>query len=523
MRVDWPTPVLAALAAALLCALAAATPASAQQIFAASSNSRLCLALSNARAPDGTTLRVESCNGSPAQQFVLQKDGMMQALGGHGRPGDGRQMCVDHWPDYASGAAVKVWPCRPSMPNDPQRWRRTTEGQLVSSAHQNGALCMAAHGSSVVIDRCSAVPSQIFNPRDARKPIMVRVEPSGAIPLGGTLTVVGENLDVGQIDFVLKSRDPSARTSSWNRTRYITNRSASRVQMSLGEVPAGSYTLQMVYVDGNNDIHDQDLTTPVVVDRPTRMGPPAIRAVQSPVNAGSRLVVRGENFADDARIMIGAATGGGSARALTLAEPPTRSRIVGTLPTDLQPGKYVIRVDNPRDGTHSSVESTLVLRPGQDAGGWQQEQRAAARADSIQKAHRLAVRQRRDERRRRHDARKKRSGGSAPGEFTGGSTPAVPAAAAKYDVASTIGSLCLVPQGDYTNAEVRLEPCDQGGAMYRIENGYVVTASGRCLDWGDEGGPIHLYPCKKGRPARSSQQWLFATNKLVQNLLHDDV
>ncbi|HEX2210278.1 MAG TPA: RICIN domain-containing protein, partial [Longimicrobium sp.] len=95
--------------------------------------------------------------------------------------------------------------------------------------------------------------------------------------------------------------------------------------------------------------------------------------------------------------------------------------------------------------------------------------------------------------------------------------------AGAYSLAITAGSLCLTPDGDRDGAPVRLRPCAEGGAMFRIENGYVATAGGRCLDWGDPGGPIHLMPCKPGRPERSSQQWYFHGNKLVQNALRDDI
>jgi hypothetical protein len=93
------------------------------------------------------------------------------------------------------------------------------------------------------------------------------------------------------------------------------------------------------------------------------------------------------------------------------------------------------------------------------------------------------------------------------------------AAEGPYDVAiTTAAGMCLVPPADRAGATVYVRPCTEGGAMYRIENGYVVTAGGNCLTPSARGVLlVQLARCRTGRPDGSPQQWYFHPNKLVQN------
>lgn len=77
----------------------------------------------------------------------------------------------------------------------------------------------------------------------------------------------------------------------------------------------------------------------------------------------------------------------------------------------------------------------------------------------------------------------------------------------------TTAGRCLVPAADRETAEVRTGDCG-GAAPLRLVAGTVRTAGGHCLDWTNQGGPIHLAEC---RPARASQQWRFEANGLIRN------
>ncbi len=82
------------------------------------------------------------------------------------------------------------------------------------------------------------------------------------------------------------------------------------------------------------------------------------------------------------------------------------------------------------------------------------------------------------------------------------------------------GVKCLVPQDERDGAEVRLHSCDAPRARYTILDGSARTDGGRCLDWTNEGGPVHLAGCSR---EKQSQQWHFRPNGLIQNALRRDL
>ncbi len=88
---------------------------------------------------------------------------------------------------------------------------------------------------------------------------------------------------------------------------------------------------------------------------------------------------------------------------------------------------------------------------------------------------------------------------------------------------TTDDNRCLVPTSDTYKAAIVVRTCTSDAVMYEVRNGYVRTPAGNCMDWSNEGGPIHLFPCKAGEPNRSSQQWYFHANKLAQNALRSTV
>lgn len=101
------------------------------------------------------------------------------------------------------------------------------------------------------------------------------------------------------------------------------------------------------------------------------------------------------------------------------------------------------------------------------------------------------------------------------------------AASRTFDVAiTTSNGMCLIPSADRPLAGVFVRLCAEGGAMYRIENGYVVTAEGNCLTpaagWSAQ-RTIQLVRCRADRDDGTSQQWYFHANKLVQNAAHGNL
>ncbi len=80
------------------------------------------------------------------------------------------------------------------------------------------------------------------------------------------------------------------------------------------------------------------------------------------------------------------------------------------------------------------------------------------------------------------------------------------------------GSKCFVPDADRAGAGVRLGPCARERARYRLVESTIRTPGGKCLDWINEGGPIHLAEC---RPGRRSQLWSFRDNGQIRSA-HDE-
>jgi hypothetical protein len=501
-----------------------ATPAAAQeaQLLTPASNSGVCLTVPGADPADGTALQVTPCTGAANQQFVLARDGAWKALAGAGRARDGREMCVDHWPDNHAGGAVKVWPCRPSMQNDPQRWRRTTEGQYVSDAR----MCMEVRGTQVVVNACSVVAVQTLQARTVGRPAITRID-QGPWPVGGTLIVAGENLAAGTIGIALHPRDYNRNSTSYTGDRRIASRTAGEVRIDLSGVPAGSYTLALEIFDtSGREVLRRE--SPVVIGAPSVLGPPVVRQVgPHPATMGSTLYLDGESFAENVEVHLVAA--GGARRTLPRgAAGVTFSRIHVTLPTDLQPGSYRVLAVNPTQSTSSAAHELLVLRAGQTAEGWAQEQRAAAEAEAIRRAHaeeqaRLAAEARAAAAAGGRGARGAATRGEAARGGNIGDAPAEAgapeAAGGDFQVAIvTATGMCLIPTADQPEAIVHVRPCPEGGAMYRIENGYVVTAGGNCITPGGEGSvPLRLRRCHGGRADGTVQQWYFHGNKLAQN------
>jgi hypothetical protein len=518
-----PTIPLAAVAFLVLGWGGSATPAAAQeaQLLTPASSSGLCLTVPGTDPADGTPLQVTPCTGAANQQFVLARDGAWKALAGAGRARDGREMCVDHWPDNHAGGLVKVWPCRASMQNDPQRWRRTTEGQYVSDAR----MCMEVRGTQVVVNACSVVAVQTLQARAVGRPAITRID-QGPWPVDGTLIVAGENLAVGRIGIALHPRDYNRNSTSYPGDRQIVSRTAEEVRIDLSGVPAGSYTLALeIYDASGREVLLRE--SPVVIGAPSVLGPPVVRQVgPHPATLGSTLYLDGESFAENVEVHLVAA--GGARRTLPRsAAGATFSRIHVTVPTDLQPGTYRVLAVNPTQSTSSAAHELLVLRAGQTAEGWAQEQRAAAEAEAIQRAHaeeqaRLAAEARAAAAATGRGAR----GSTARGQAAGGTIGNSPAEAAAPEAAGgdfpvaivTATGMCLIPAADQPESIVHVRPCPEGGAMYRIENGYVVTAGGNCITPGGEGSvPLRLRRCHGGRANGTVQQWYFHGNKLAQN------
>ncbi|CAN5707478.1 hypothetical protein BH23GEM3_BH23GEM3_08740 [soil metagenome] len=502
-----PSIILCA-AGALAVGWGVVTPAPAQepQLLTLASNDKLCLSIPSADPADGTTLQVAACTGAAPQQFVLTREGALKALAGSGRTRDGREMCVDHWPDYNAGGAVKVWPCRGSMQNDPQRWRLTTEKQYVSDAR----LCMEVRGSQLAVSSCSVSAGQTFQPRTVGKPVITRVDP-GPWPVNGTLLVQGENLAAGTLGVSLTPRDYNRNGTSYSGDRRITARTAQEVRMDLAGVPSGSYTLAVEIFDaGGREVllHRAD----VVIGAPSAMGPPVVRQVgPKPANMGREIYLEGESFADDVEVHLVAESG--ARHTLPRGSGgPSFNRIQVTVPSGLQPGTYGVLAMNPSQQTSSGTHEILVLRAGQSLEEWEGEKRAAAEAEAIRKAMETEQARTAEEEARRRQAEEAARAEEAP-------RTAPDASPVAFNVAITTASgMCLTPDADRAGARVTVRLCSDGGAMYRIENGYAVTANGNCLTpVARMQNAIVLQRCMDGRRDGTMQQWYFHGNKLAQN------
>ncbi|HEU4631248.1 MAG TPA: IPT/TIG domain-containing protein [Gemmatimonadaceae bacterium] len=332
-------------------------------------------------------------------------------------------------------------------------------------------------------------------------PTVTAVGPDPA-PVGGTLIVRGDHFDAPALYARLLARDPGSRLSSYLRDEDLT-RTRTELRIRLADVPPGSYTLRIEAEDAQRHTY-ATIERPVVVGAPTRLGAPTIaRTGPSIVSTnGGTLTVYGTNFADDARVTL--APPGGAPRVLARAPNRTASRtqLSVLVPANLPPGTHTLRVENPGAGTPAARRALVVRHPGQVARRATQGEFGGGATAPVTPPGR-------------------RPRGGRPGR----PSPRPPAAAPRSHTLAIVANsnLCLVPDADRDGAVVRLQPCSKGGAMYQLQNGYVRTAGDRCLDWGTEGGPIHLMPCKAGTPDRTSQQWYFHGNKLAQNALNPGI
>jgi hypothetical protein len=83
-----------------------------------------------------------------------------------------------------------------------------------------------------------------------------------------------------------------------------------------------------------------------------------------------------------------------------------------------------------------------------------------------------------------------------------------------------VGSKCLVSDADRAGAGVRLGPCAGERARYRLVEGTIRTVGGECLDWINEGGPVHMAEC---RPGRRSQLWSFHENGQIRSTHREEI
>lgn len=329
-------------------------------------------------------------------------------------------------------------------------------------------------------------------------PVVTSVGPD-PVPLTGTIVVRGRNLDAPELFARLVARDPSARVSTHGLDDGM-QRTPTSLRLRVRDVPAGSYTLVIEAWDTDRTVLGT-IERPVVVGAPTRLGAPTVAGTnpgQLPMSGGT-LTVNGANFADDVRVTLVTPDG----RSQALQRAPNRAssltQVVVLVPPLRWAGAHALRVENPGAGTPAAEHPLAVATPVASGG------RGGTELDG---GYRPPV-------------ATPTPPGRRPPSRGGAGEPAETRAFAVAIVANS--NLCLVPDADRDGAEVHLQPCATGGAVFRLENGYVATAGGRCLDWGTEGGAVHLMPCKAGRPDRTSQQWYFHGNKLAQNALNPAV
>lgn len=94
-----------------------------------------------------------------------------------------------------------------------------------------------------------------------------------------------------------------------------------------------------------------------------------------------------------------------------------------------------------------------------------------------------------------------------------------PAAAQQSVAISTSAGKCLRPVGDEVGAEIRTGDC-RGAELFRQVQGSLRTAGGFCLDWINEGGPVHLAAC---RAERKNQKWEPLESRAIRNGLRPDL
>ncbi|MBW3628069.1 MAG: RICIN domain-containing protein [Gemmatimonadetes bacterium] len=324
----------------------------------------------------------------------------------------------------------------------------------------------------IVKPGAAAAPS--FNP-----PIVTGVSPSPA-QVGGTVIVSGDNFRAatagsGPDLMLVELVNPHG-------NRYeaeVVARSRTEMQLNLSRVPEGTYAVEL---EANNSGRRGRTTAPMklIVGAPTALGPATIAEFgPNPVSTrGGTLWIGGENFADDAEVTLVPPAGAGSPQVLARApnQRQSISRLYVTLPALTYPGTYTLRVANPGGPV---AEIPLAIQHTEQA--------------QIDRARR------------------------GPGDRPGSPRERPRRAGAEVQYRTAITNvvhtsngqrvLCLVPTGTENGSPVVLRGCHNGGAQYRLFNGYISTANNTCLDYGDEGGPIHLMDCKPGMPGGTSQQW----------------
>ncbi|MEV4139419.1 ricin-type beta-trefoil lectin domain protein [Dactylosporangium sp. NPDC049742] len=119
-----------------------------------------CLDVPAGQTGNGTRVWLWDCNGLPWQQWTVRGDGELQTSAGSGR-------CLET-PGTATapGTAVQVWDCVGS-PWTNQKWWARGDGSIVNLRSnlcldtQNGA---TANGTRLVVNPCDGRPSQRWRP-----------------------------------------------------------------------------------------------------------------------------------------------------------------------------------------------------------------------------------------------------------------------------------------------------------------------------------------------------------------------
>ena len=113
----------------------------------------LCLDVRSASSADGTAVQVYTCNGTNAQQWTVESNGTLQALG----------KCLDvSGAGTANGTKVQLYTCNGT---GAQQWQAQSNGELINT---NSGKCLddtgyGASGTQVQIWTCGATSNQLWN------------------------------------------------------------------------------------------------------------------------------------------------------------------------------------------------------------------------------------------------------------------------------------------------------------------------------------------------------------------------
>jgi hypothetical protein len=113
----------------------------------------LCLDVRSASSADGTPVQVYTCNGTNAQQWTVESNGTIQALG----------KCLDViGAGTTNGTRVDLYTCNGT---GAQSWQAQSNGELVNT---NSGLCLddtgfGASGTQVQIWACTGAANQQWN------------------------------------------------------------------------------------------------------------------------------------------------------------------------------------------------------------------------------------------------------------------------------------------------------------------------------------------------------------------------